>query len=105
MYKRQDPDRRYRLKPIIVGTAPSGLAPPAWWGGDFLVHDPAQSDAAQSDAAQSDAAGVGERPRGVGFPGSVFTGAVLARVGVAAPILHPDQAVLFRADGIDDRSG
>jgi hypothetical protein len=26
-----DPDRRYRIRPILVGRAPSGLNPPPWW--------------------------------------------------------------------------
>jgi alpha-galactosidase len=29
-----DPDGRYRLRPVIVGTEPSGLIPPGWWGAD-----------------------------------------------------------------------
>ncbi|MGA5299783.1 alpha-galactosidase [Nucisporomicrobium flavum] len=28
------PDRRYRLRPVIVGRPPSGLIPPRWWGAD-----------------------------------------------------------------------
>jgi alpha-galactosidase len=88
-----DPDRRYRLRPVIVGPAPSGLAPPRWWGGDFRAPDPAQDGAPGY--------GHNHRPWGVEFPGAVFSGAALAQVGVAAPIVHPDQAVLLRADAID----
>ena len=29
------------------------------------------------------------------FPGAVFPGAVLEHTGVAAPVVHPDQVVLF----------
>jgi alpha-galactosidase len=58
-----DQGRTYRVRPVIVGAAPSGLKPPQWWGGP-------------------------------GFPGAVFTGAALELVGVAAPIVHPDQVVL-----------
>ena len=57
----------YRVRPVVVGAAPSGLKPPRWWGGP-------------------------------GFPGAVFTGAALEHVGVAAPIVHPDQVVLLRMD-------
>ena len=64
-----DPARRYRLRPTIVGAAPSGLQAPRWWG------------------ARED-----------GFPGIVLTGGALEHVGVAAPIVHPDQVVLFRAE-------
>jgi alpha-galactosidase len=64
-----DPGRRYRLRPVLVGSVPSGLHPPAWWGG-----------------------------RDARFPGDVFTGAALEHVGVASPRMHPDQVVLYRAD-------
>jgi len=59
-----DPERTYRVRPVIVGRAPSGLRPPRWWGGP-------------------------------GSPGASFTGAALEHVGVAAPIVHPDQVVLL----------
>jgi alpha-galactosidase len=65
-----DPARAYRVRPVLVGGAPSGLRAPAWWGA----------------------------PVGSDFPGAVFTGAALAHVGVAAPRVHPDQVVLLRAD-------
>jgi alpha-galactosidase len=29
-----DPAGRYRIRPVIVGTEPSGLIPPRWWGAD-----------------------------------------------------------------------
>jgi len=32
------------------------------------------------------------------FPGAVFTGTALEHAGVAAPRVHPDQVVLYRAD-------
>jgi alpha-galactosidase len=28
-----DPERAYRVRPVLVGRAPSGLKPPRWWGG------------------------------------------------------------------------
>lgn len=34
-------------------------------------------------------------------PGEVFSGAALASVGLRAPGMHPEQAVLLRVDGID----
>jgi alpha-galactosidase len=67
-----DPDRRYRVRPILVGTPPSGLTPPRWWGGSGTAGD-----------------------LGADFPGAVFLGAVLQHTGIAAPIVHPDQVVLF----------
>jgi alpha-galactosidase len=27
-----DPDRRYRVRPVVVGAPPPGLVPPPWWG-------------------------------------------------------------------------
>jgi len=27
-----DPERRYRLRPVLVGAPPAGLRPPPWWG-------------------------------------------------------------------------
>jgi alpha-galactosidase len=66
-----DPGRRYRVRPVLVGPAPSGLRPPQWWG-----------------AAEAD------------HPGAVLTGAALEHVGVAAPIVHPDQAVLLQVTGL-----
>lgn len=81
-----DPARRYRLRPLLVGGLPSGLAPPRWWGGDaaagtFRAPDPA--DPTTTATGELD------------LPGAVFSGAALAAVGVAAPILHPDQVLLF----------
>ena len=81
---------RYRLRPLLVGALPSGLVAPQWWGGaaaggQFRAFHPA--DPGSRGAASAD----------LDFPGSVFTGAALAAVGVAAPMLHPDQVVLLGA--------
>lgn len=62
-----DADASYRLRPVVVGTPPEGLTGARWWG------------------AAPD------------YPGAVFTGAVLAEVGVAAPLVFPDQVVLLHA--------
>jgi alpha-galactosidase len=81
-----DPDRTYRLAPVFIGTMPSGLIPPAWWGGpsdaEILATQEYWDRAERAD---------------VTYPGASFRGDVLATVGVAAPRLHPDQAVLYRA--------
>ena len=78
-------DRAYRVTPVLIGTVPPGLIPPAWWG------EP-------SDAATLAAQEYGDRAEraDVRFPGGRFRGDVLAAVGVAAPRLYPDQAVLYR---------
>ncbi len=60
-------DATYRVRPVVVGTPPGGLQPARWWGA------------------------------GPDFPGGVFTGATLAEVGVAAPIVFPDQVALLHA--------
>jgi alpha-galactosidase len=72
-----DPDRPYRVRPVLVGTPPSGLTPPQWWGGS---------------AADGD---LGPDLPSTDFAGAVFRGAVLEHTGVAAPLVHPDQVVLF----------
>lgn len=73
-----DPARAFRVRPVLVGSVPSGLQPPRWWGGD-----PSASGSVRLDAD---------------YPGAVFLGAALEHTGVAAPIVHPDQVVLFAID-------
>ncbi len=81
-----DADRCYRVVPELVGSAPSGLVAPPWWGGP----------ACSAEANPS------HPPRGpqpaVEYPGTVVTGAALMSVGLQPPRLHPDQAVLLRVD-------
>ena len=67
-----DPERRYRVRPVLPGGAPSGLRPAAWWG----------------------------EAEGTSYAGVVVTGAGLAQVGLASPSLHPDQAVLYTAEAV-----
>ena len=69
-----DPDRRYAVRPALVGGRPSGLVAPAWWG---------QREG--GDAA---------------YPGVVVTGAVLAGAGLAAAVLHPDQALVYLVERV-----
>jgi alpha-galactosidase len=85
-----DPDRRYRIRPIPVGQPPSGLNPPPWWGAIITEWEP-----------------VGERRAlGWGLPpdgglGLVLTGAALASTGVMAAGMHPEHAILYRAESLD----
>ncbi len=60
-----DPDALYRLRPLQIGERPSGLGAPAWL----------------RRAADED--------------GLLVPGAVLVRSGLAAPLLDPEQALLF----------
>ncbi|UVJ38112.1 alpha-galactosidase [Arthrobacter sp. CJ23] len=80
-----DPDATYRVEPVFTGPTPSGLLPPQWWGqptADGVVVEPSTLRATSR--------------HGVVFPGAVFPGDVLAKVGVASPRIHPDQVVLYR---------
>jgi alpha-galactosidase len=85
-----DPERRYRIRPIVVGRPPSGLNPPPWWGATQATFEPS-----------------GERHSlGWGLPadggrGLVVSGATLAAAGVMAADIHPEQAILYRAEAID----
>jgi alpha-galactosidase len=64
-----DPERTYRIRPVVIGAPPAGLRPPAWWGPDRA--------------------------------GGLVSGAALEHMGVAFPIVYPDQAVLYRADATE----
>ena len=79
-----EPNRTYRVAPVFIGTIPSGLIPPAWWG------EPSDAEilATQEYWDRAERAGVAD-------VGARFRGDVLATVGVASPRLHPDQAVLY----------
>jgi alpha-galactosidase len=78
-----DPVRSYRVRPVFVGAEPSGLEPPPWWG-EPSVQRPRYEGHPILDVVEA-----------AQFPGAIFTGAVLEHVGMAPPILHPEQAVLF----------
>lgn len=85
-----DPDRHYRFGPIMVGSPPSGLNSPPWWGGSRIEFDPSG----------------GRRTIGWGLPddggtGLVLSGAALASTGVMAAQMHPEHAVLYRAEALD----
>ncbi len=82
-----DPDRRYLIRPILIGPLPSGLEPPTWWG------PPSDADAFDAREYWDDSV-----RRDVEHPGAVFRGDALARVGVASPRLHPDQVVIYLLD-------
>ncbi|MGB4778917.1 alpha-galactosidase [Microbacterium sp.] len=81
---------RYRVKPLLIGELPSGLHAPAWWGA-----------ASDSDRVGSPEYGLHDARRDVSYPGAIFPGDVLTRVGVASPRLHPDQLVLYRLTAVD----
>jgi alpha-galactosidase len=86
-----DPDRRYRVRPVIVGQQPRGLFRPNWWGGTPL---------ARGAAGASHGDGWRTWPEDT-LEGVVLSGATLARSGLMAPGLHPEQAVLLEARAVD----
>ncbi len=69
------PTRRYHVRPVMPGGAMPGLIPPPWWGVDAGV--------VQAGGTISDNVGI------------EMTGRVLATVGLAHPVLNPEQVVLY----------
>jgi alpha-galactosidase len=61
------PDRRYLVRPVLVGVASSGLRTPSWWQEE----------------------------------GRVFLGSTLTSAGLRAPAMHPEHAVLLRAEAVE----
>jgi alpha-galactosidase len=85
-----DPNRRYRIRPVPVGSPPSGLNPPPWWGAITTEFEP---------SGERRALGWGLPPDG--GDGLVLSGAALASTGVMAADLHPEHAILYRAEALD----
>jgi alpha-galactosidase len=85
-----DPDRRYRIRPIPVGSPPSGLNPPPWWRAITTEFEP---------SGERRALGWGLPPDG--GDGLVLSGAALASTGVMAADIHPEHAILYRVDALD----
>ncbi len=86
-----DPQRRYRVTPMIVGAAPSGLRPPLWWG-------------LERDATNHiEELRQGSLPRLIGRDdqGVVLSGRALCEVGLMHGPTHPDQSVLLMAEAVD----
>ncbi len=92
-----DPETRYRVRPVVVGTPPGGLTAPTWWGEDETLHDP---------PGLGDLSWATERSvrRGARYPGTVLTGSVLAAVGTAPPMVQPDTVVLFHLQAVRQRA-
>ena len=88
-----DPARRYRVAPVPVGRPPRGLDAPAWWGVGLVVEEDSDRGVGRA-VAWSQTTAV---RRGV-----VTTGAALARSGLMAPQLDPEQVVLFSATAEGD---
>lgn len=80
-----DAEARYQVAPVFTGPTPSGLVPPAWWGQPKAAGAVIERTSLRA-TVQDD----------VSFPGTVFAGSSLEKVGVAPPRIHPDQVVLYR---------
>ena len=85
-----DPNRRYRVAPLLIGSAQGGLRPPPWWG---LERD-------LSHELEDLSAGHGPRLRAAEEPGVVLSGRALAEVGLMHAPTNPDQAVLYLAEAV-----
>jgi alpha-galactosidase len=85
-----DPNRRYRIRPVLVGSPPSGLNLPPWWGAITTEFEP---------SGERRALGWGLPPDG--GDGVVLSGAALASTGVMAANIHPEHAILYRAEALD----
>jgi alpha-galactosidase len=84
-----DPGRRYRVRPIVVGSPPSGLNPPPWWG------------AVTTELEYGEHRALGWGLPADGGLGLVLSGAALGSTGVMAADMHPEHAILYRAEGLD----
>ena len=88
-----DPARRYRVRPVLIGDVPSGLLGPAWFGlreaADVLAYD-----------ATSPYPVPGRPSAGQEIPGITLSGAQLAAVGIAAPMLNPEQALVLQVQAV-----
>jgi alpha-galactosidase len=82
-----DPDRRYRVRPLLVGTPPSGLFPPPWWGVGTAVGQGSGDGGPEGAQAWANA--------GVELPGRILT-----ELGLAHAPVDPDQVVLFAVDAV-----
>lgn len=85
-----DPNRRYRVRPALIGSVPSGLRPPTWWGGPANIKQEMDDPRVRPEVSLH-----------TEFPGALLTGSALEHVGVASPRMHPDQVVLYRVDATE----
>jgi alpha-galactosidase len=85
-----DRERRYRIRPILIGRPPSGLKPPPWWGAITTEFEPSGDRRAKGWGLPAD-----------GGAGLVLSGAALAATGVMAADFHPEHAILYRVEALD----
>jgi alpha-galactosidase len=78
-----DPIRRYRVTPLVLGSGPSGLRPPLWWG------------ASSADPFQIQVTRAGITSVTGSAPEIELPGAVLSNLGLAPAQIDPEQAQLY----------
>jgi alpha-galactosidase len=79
-----DPTRRYRVTPLMLESAPSGLRPPLWWG--VTVADKNEARAAGTTITSLVDGGV---------PEIELPGAALSNLGLAPAQIDPEHALLY----------
>ena len=84
-------DRRYSVRPLLIGEPPEGLRAPLWWGAQHPAPESYVDPEEQTPLV---------KPTWAEPPGVVLTGAALASTGLMAPTIHPEQAVLYVAEAL-----
>lgn len=95
-----EPERRYRVEPHVVGEHPSGLVPAHWWHGPEELEEPEALDPAHPYPEATPHPYPEATLGGRRLSGAVFSGRVLAESGLQAPLLNPDQIVMFEVTAI-----
>jgi alpha-galactosidase len=88
-----DPQRRYRVTPLMIDYPPIGLRPPLWWG---VEQEPVDQYAELAAASR-----VRYRVQAGGQLGIELPGAMLMEVGLAAALVHPEHMVLYQLVAVD----
>ncbi|MFZ0530039.1 MAG: alpha-galactosidase [Propionicimonas sp.] len=86
-----DPHRRYRVSPVLVGRAPSGLRPPLWWGME-------RDFSAELEELKG---GHGPRFATIDEAGVTLPGAVLINHGLTDAPVNPDHVLIYEAVAVD----
>ena len=88
-----DPQRRYRVTPLMINYPPMGLRPPLWWG---VEHEPVDKYAEFATGGRARYRMSGDGELGIELPGGV-----LMEVGLAAAAVHPEHTVLYHLLAVD----
>ena len=83
-----DPARRYRVTPLMLGSAPSGLRPPPWWG--ITDAGPFQANVTAATTPANDKT----------VPTIELPGAVLTNLGLASAQIDPEHALLYHLEAV-----